>query len=75
MARCRCRWLFHGCVPTNTVIRDEREREAMEMEEFFRLAEIYSNCDTFDLKKKDFRAPSVAKRKIRKDGITLEHDS
>lgn len=47
----------------------------MEMEEFFRLAEIYSNCDTFDLKKKDFRAPSVAKRKIRKDGITLEHDS
>lgn len=51
MARCRCRWLFHGCVPTNTVIRDE-QRERDEMEEFFRLVEIYSNSNTFDLKKK-----------------------
>lgn len=30
----------------------EREGERDEMEEFFRLVEMYSNSDTFDLKKK-----------------------
>lgn len=61
------------------MIRDEqRERERDEMEEFFRLVEIYSNSDTFDLKKKKdipVFGRSLAKRKIRKDGITLGHDS
>lgn len=48
-----------------------REREAMEMEKFFRLAEIYSNCDTFDLKKRIFGRQAWPSEKFEKMGSPL----